>query len=76
MMSDGMGNLVFMNADAVPKNVSIRCASQNVAVIMDWYGAFYAGDRYTVAFNGRNVPMGINGESVLSVSELETGVRL
>jgi hypothetical protein len=70
MMSDTIGNLVFKNAKAKPKNISIICAAESVAPIMDWYGGYFAGDRYTVAFNGRNVPMDLDGECLLSVAEL------
>jgi len=62
-MSD-VGKLVFMNADASPKNVSVECTAASIPQIMAWYGDYYSGDRYTVAFNGRNIPMDINGEPV------------
>jgi hypothetical protein len=70
-MAETIGTLVFMNADATPKNTAIRCSAESVADIMDWYGAFSACDRYTVAFNGRNVPMDINGECLLTVEQLK-----
>lgn len=54
--------LIFMNADATPKNVSVRVARDDVPLVMAWYGAYHAGDRYSVALDGRNVPMDINGE--------------
>lgn len=54
--------LVFMNADAKPKNQSILCDLASVPSIMAWYGAYFAGDRYTVAIDGRNVAMDVNGE--------------
>lgn len=66
-----LGRLVFMNAETRPKNILIECSAQSVADIMDWYGGYHEGDRYTVAFNGRNVPMDINGECLLTVDELE-----
>lgn len=56
-----MDRLVFNNADATPKTVVIRCDIASVTPIMQWYGAFHAGDRYTVTLNARNVPMDING---------------
>jgi len=62
-----VGKLVFMNADAKPKNKTVECSAKSVPDIMAWYGAFCAGDRYTVTFNGRNVPMDINGECLGSV---------
>lgn len=54
--------LVFSNADAVPKNSVVRCDTASVPCIMAWYGAYHAGDRYTVALDGRNVPVDQNGE--------------
>lgn len=56
--------LVFSNADATPKNVALDVALDAVPHIMDWYGAFFAGDRYTVTVDGRNVAMDINGGMV------------
>lgn len=67
-MSD-VGKLVFMNADARPKNVSVECTVASIAPIMAWYGSYYAGDRYTVAFNGRNIPLDLNGEPVKGQDE-------
>lgn len=72
-MSDVIGTLVFMNADATPKNVSVKCTAESVDSIMAWYGAYFAGDRYTAAFNGRNIPMNINGECLFTVAELSGG---
>lgn len=57
-------NLVFMNADAKPKNLLLKIDLASVAVVMSWYYAYHYGDRYTVAVNGRNVPMDKNGEPV------------
>ena len=70
-MSEMIGTLVFMNADAKPKNVSVKCAAESVDPIMAWYGAYCAGDRYTAAFNGRNIPMDINGECLSTLAELK-----
>ena len=53
--------LVFSNADATPKNVAINLDRESVPSVMAWYGAFHAGDRYTAAVDGRNVPMDQNG---------------
>ncbi len=49
--------LVFSNADAVPKNVTIYTIRESIEDIMIWYGSHHEGDRYTVSFDGRNVPM-------------------
>ena len=54
--------LVLKNADATPKDVIIRCDTQSVQNILAWYGAYFSGDRYTVALDGRNIPMDQNGE--------------
>lgn len=54
--------LVFSNADATPKNTCIICDQQYIAQIMAWYGAYHAGDRYTVTVDGRNIRMDQNGE--------------
>lgn len=49
--------LVFSNADAVPKNVTIYTTRESIESIMIWYGSHHEGDRYTVSFDKRNVPM-------------------
>jgi hypothetical protein len=54
--------LVFSNADATPKTAVVVVARESVHLVMEWYGSHHAGDRYTVTLNGRNAPMGINGE--------------
>jgi len=59
-----MRALVFNNADAKPKTVRVMCDAASVPDIMAWYGAYFAGDRYTVALDGRNVPMDQNGEPI------------
>jgi hypothetical protein len=56
-----MQTLIFNNADATPKTEVIRCDVASVRLIMEWYGGFFAGDRYTVTLDGRNVPMDNNG---------------
>lgn len=56
--------LVFTNADAKPISVVINCDEESVPNIMAWYGAYFAGDRYTVALDGRNIRMDMNGEPV------------
>ena len=55
-------NLVFNNADATPKTVAMKVDLGAVPLIMAWYGAYHAGDRYKVAVDGRNIPMDQNGE--------------
>lgn len=63
-----IGTLVFSNADGRPRNIAIRCDAASVLNIMAWYGAYCAGDRYAVTFNGRNVRMDQNGEPTDDVS--------
>ena len=57
-----MARLVFSNADAKPHNVALDLSLDSVPHVMAWYGAYCAGDRYTVTLDGRNVPMDHNGE--------------
>jgi len=57
-----MKRLVFSNADSSPKNVYVVCDERSVPHIMAWYGAYFAGDRYTVTYNGHNIRMDLNGE--------------
>lgn len=59
-----MVRLVFNNADATPKTSVIECSSASVPQIMAWYGAYFAGDRYTVNADGRHIPMDRNGEPI------------
>lgn len=56
--------LVFSNADAKPKNVAVDVSGESAPHVMAWYGAYFAGDRYTVTCNGRNVRMDQNGEPI------------
>jgi hypothetical protein len=63
-----MPRLVFNNADATPKTTFVECDVASVPQIMAWYSAYHHGDRYTVTFDGRNVPMDQNGEPTQSVS--------
>ena len=65
-----MGELVFMNADAKPHNGSINVDAKDAHHVMAWYGAYFAGDRYTVAFDGRNIPIDQNGEPTQEVFDI------
>ena len=56
--------LIFNNADAKPRSVVLQVAPDAVPHIMAWYGAYFAGDRYKVTVDGRNVRMDQNGEPV------------
>lgn len=65
MTADPIVRLVFSNADACkPRNVTIECRRAAVPRIMAWYGAFFAGDRYTVTLNGRLLPIDQNGAPI------------
>ena len=68
-----MNRLVFSNADATPKNVSLDLSSDSIPHVMAWYGAYFAGDRYTATLNGRNVPMDPNGEMITDDKDLQNG---
>ncbi len=63
-----MVRLVFNNADATPKTEVVECSAESVGKVMAWYGAYFAGDKYTVACDGRNVRMDRNGEPINSPS--------
>jgi hypothetical protein len=56
--------LEFSNSDARPKRRLIYCDMLSVDAIMEWYGAFYAGDRYFVKMNGEKIKKDINGARV------------
>jgi hypothetical protein len=68
-----MNRLVFSNADATPKNVSLDLSNDSIPHVMAWYGAYFAGDRYTATLNGRNVPMDPNGEVITDDKDLQNG---
>ena len=53
--------LVFNSAETRPRSVVLHTRREDVEHVMAWYGAFHAGDRYTVTMDGRNVPMDQNG---------------
>ena len=59
-----MRTLVFHNADATPKTAGIRCDTASVKQIMAWYGAYFAGDRYTATLDGLIINMNHNGEPI------------
>lgn len=54
--------LKFVNRDATPRIEEMRVEQSAVSRIMDWYGAYYAGDDYDVYINNRPQNLGINGE--------------
>ena len=53
--------LVFASKDATPKKMVIFTTKECVENIMVMYGSHHAGDRYTVSFDGRNIPIDHNG---------------
>ena len=57
-----MVELTFTNSDAKPKVATVRCDTASIGPIMAWYGAFYAGDRYTVHADGEKLAKDQNGE--------------
>lgn len=59
-----IGELVFTNSDARPKVCSMMVAQNAIPQIMAWYGAFYAGDRYRVTFDGQLIAKDYNGEPI------------
>jgi hypothetical protein len=42
--------------------VQMEISREAVPHVMEWYGAFFAGDDYDVHMNGRKLRIGINGE--------------
>jgi hypothetical protein len=59
-----VGELIFKNSDARPKVVEIQCNKDSVPHIMTWYGGYFAGDKYSVTWNGEKVPKDNNGEPI------------
>ncbi len=53
--------LSFDNRTA-PDRHAFHISRDGVPLVMDWYGAFYAGDDYSVFINGVKQVRGINGE--------------
>lgn len=68
-----MDNLIFHNPLSSPLNILVKTDAEGAPLIMEWYGSHYAGDNYTVSFNGRNVPMDINGCPIKPLNELREG---
>lgn len=54
--------LKFVNSDARPKVKAVLCDTSSIATIMAWYGAYYAGDRYSVFADAVKLPKDRNGE--------------
>lgn len=56
-----MVEVKFTNRDATPKVAIIKTRKGDVASIVEWYSAFYAGDRYTIHIDGKKVALDYNG---------------
>lgn len=67
MMAD-IGELKFTNSDAMPKVCTMHVDRSAVPNIMAWYGAYYAGDRYRVTFDGQLIQKDKNGEPVHEIA--------
>lgn len=63
-MDSGLIELKFVNSDARPKTTVLHVAPSSIALIMAWYGAYYAGDRYAVFADGEKLSKDKNGELV------------
>ncbi len=57
-------------------SISFRIERSACAAIMNWYGAYYAGDDYDVRINGRKQILGINGELEPMTIDAETEIFL
>ena len=53
--------LKFTNSDAKPKTVVINCDKGSCGNIAAWYGAYFAGDRYSIKLNGELIKKDLNG---------------
>lgn len=60
--------LTFRNPEAIPIVTDIRCDAASAPTIMTWYGAFHAGDKYKVAFNGKRLKIDHNGDLLGALS--------
>ena len=57
-----MRTLRFINKDAKPKETVLEVSEGSVEPIMTWYGAYHAGDRYTVYLDDKELSKDENGE--------------
>lgn len=53
--------LKFDNIDAEPRVVIVHVDNDDCSLVMQWYGAMHAGDRYKVFQDGQPVPIDRNG---------------
>ena len=59
-----MAELRFIDLDARPTTQILHVSNDSIAPIMAWYGAYYAGDRYSVFVDGEKVAKDHNGELI------------
>jgi hypothetical protein len=56
--------LKFVNSDATPKTQIVHVDAEALPRVMEWYGAFCAGDRYAVFIDGIKADKDQNGELI------------
>lgn len=56
-----MTNLRFSNQDAIPQVVSLEVNIEAIPVVVEWYAAYHAGDRFTVTVAGKKQKLDRNG---------------
>lgn len=56
--------LTFKNSEARPRVQQVKCDAASVPLIMQWYGAFFAGDEYEVRLDGLKIKIDRNGEPI------------
>lgn len=59
-----MVTLEFKNKTAKLGCVTLKVRAMDIAPIMAWYGAYFAGDNYKVYADGKQMKMDINGEKL------------
>jgi hypothetical protein len=60
----GTVRIKFSNRSATPKEIEFDISKEAVEPMMSWYGAYHAGDRYSVSIDGKKVKKDINGELI------------
>ena len=74
MRNDDMVTLQITNRSAVdggrpPLVVEMTINRNATCDVLDWYGAYAAGDDYDVRINGRMARLGINGELLVGAKK-------
>lgn len=67
--------LTFLNADASPKRRIVKVGESSIPLVMVWYGAYHAGDRYRVFVDGHCVRKDQNGELLDDLSGIPSKER-